>query len=141
MKLVLLKDVKNMGRSGAVVEVSDGYAVNFLIPRKLAVLATASAQAQAKTIENQHAQTKEMHVKMISERLQSLAEGTVTILKKINEKGHLYDAVDAQEIADATALPVEVISLEKPIKEAGVYRVPVSYHGNFGTVSITVSGE
>jgi large subunit ribosomal protein L9 len=141
MKLVLLKDVKNMGRAGTAVDVADGHAINFLIPRKLAILATTAALKQAEAITAQHVEMKNVQAKLIAERLATLSEGSVTILKKVNEKGHLYDAVGAMEIAQATELPLDAIALEKPIKEVGTYDVPVSFGGNFGTVSITVAGE
>ncbi len=141
MKVVLLKDVKNMGRAGSVIDVSDGHAVNLLIPRKLAVLATPSAMKRAEGMSNQEQVEREIHAKLISERLTALSEGIVTITKKANEQGHLYDAVDAKDIAAATELPVNAIHLEKPIKEIGTFDVPVAYGADFGSVKISIVAE
>lgn len=141
MKVVLIKDVKDMGRANSVVEVSDGHAINFLIPRKLAVPATAGAVKHAELKKSQVVEKKELDAKLISDRLAALAEERVVIRKKANEQGHLYDAVDAKEIAEATALPVEAIRIEKPFKELGTFEVPVAYGEDFGKVSITVEAE
>lgn len=141
MKVVLIKDVKDMGRAHSVIEVSDGHAVNFLIPRKLAVPATAGAIKNAEVRKSQVVEKKELDAKLISDRLSALAEERIVIRKKANEQGHLYDAVDAKEIAEATALPVEAIRIEKPFKELGTFDVPVAYGEDFGKVSITVEAE
>lgn len=141
MKVVLLKDVKNMGRAGTAVDVSDGHGQNFLIPNKLAVLATPVALKNAEALTKQYAELKALDAKLITDRLQALSEGSTTIVKKANEKGHLYDAVDAKEIAEATGLPVDAIKLEKPIKEVGSFEIPVAHGADFGKVSITVSAE
>jgi large subunit ribosomal protein L9 len=141
MKVVLLKDVKDMGRAHTTVDVSDGHALNFLIPRKLAVLATAGAVKVADSRVQQVIDRKELDVKLVESRLAALAEGKVTITKKANEQGHLYDGVDATEIAEAAALPVEVIKLERPIKELGTFEVPVAYGDTFGKFSIDIVAE
>jgi large subunit ribosomal protein L9 len=141
MKIVLLKDVKNMGRAGSAHEVSDGHALNMLIPKGMAILATPHALKRAEETSKMDIDRKELDAKLISDRLTALAEETVTIVKKANDKGHLYDAVDAEEIATATALPVDAIHIEKPFKELGTFEVPVSYGGNFGKVSITIEAE
>jgi len=141
MKVVLLKDVKNIGRAGTVQDVSDGHAVNLLIPRKLAVLATPSAMKRAESMASQESERRDMDRKMVEERLAALAEGRTVITKKANEQGHLYDAVDAKDIAEATQLPSDAIDLEKPIKEVGEHDVPVSFGDSFGTVHIVVEAE
>lgn len=141
MKVVLLKDVKNTGRAGTVVECSDGHAQNFLIPRGMAALATPANLKQAELRLKQEGDRKALDVKLIQERLSALAEGKTVITKKANEKGHLYDAVDAADIAKAAELPEEAIKLEKPFKEIGTYDVPVSLGESFGKISITVEAE
>ena len=141
MKVVLIKDVRDLGRAHTTVEVSDGHALNFLIPRKLAVPATASAKKQAEVRVKAVADRRELDVKLVEERLGALAEGAVTILKKANEQGHLYDGVDAAEIAAAAGLPEEVIKIEKPFKELGTFEVPVSYGNAFGKFTLKVEAE
>jgi large subunit ribosomal protein L9 len=141
MKVVLLKDVKDTGRAGSVVECASGHALNFLIPRGMAAIATPANVKQAELREAQARDRKDLDVKLVTDRIAALAEERIVILKKANEKGHLYDAVDAAEIAEATALPVDAISLEKPIKDLGTYTVAVATGGAFGSISITVEAE
>ncbi len=141
MKVVLLKDVKNTGRAGAVIECSDGHAQNMLIPRGLAVVATPANLKIAESRAKQYQDRKELDVKLIESRLNALAEGKITIVKKANEQGHLYDGVDAAEIAAATDLPVEAIKLEKPIKDLGEFAVPVAMGANFGSIVIFIEAE
>src|SRR5690349_3415851 len=141
MKVVLLKDIKKTGKAYSVVEVKDGHALNFLIPRGLAAAAT---EANLKNAELRHKQAKEkeeLDAKLIGERLAALAEERIVFVKKANEKGHLYDAVDAKEIAERTNLPVDALTVEKPFKELGTFDVPVSYGEQFGKISIVIEAE
>jgi large subunit ribosomal protein L9 len=141
MKVVLLKDVRDMGRAGSVLEVSDGHALNMLIPRGLAVLATPVAMKRAEGMKAQHDDKRAVEVALVEERLGALAETRISIIKKANDKGHLYDAVDAKEIAEEAKLPVDSIKLEKPIKEVGVFEIPVAYGENFGAITISIEAE
>ncbi|MBP6868800.1 MAG: 50S ribosomal protein L9 [Candidatus Pacebacteria bacterium] len=141
MKVVLLKDVKDMGRAHTTVEVSDGHAINFLIPRKLAVAATEGALKNASVRVKQVIDRKELDHKLVEERLQALSEGVLEIIKKANEQGHLYDGVDAKELAEVAALPADVIRIEKPFKELGDFEVPVSYGEAFGSFHIRIVAE
>ena len=141
MKVVLLKDVKNVGRAGSIVECSDGHALNFLMPRKMAAPATATNVKQAEQRAQQVIDRKELDVKLIEERLAALAQERLVITKKANEKGHLYDAVDVREIAKAAALPEEANSLEKPLKELGEFEIPVSMGESFGKLTIAIVAE
>lgn len=141
MKVVLLKDVRDMGRAGSVLEVSSGHAMNMLFPKKLAVLATPEAMKKAEQVSKLESERKELDAKLVSDRLSALAEERTVITKKANEKGHLYDAVDATEIAAATQLPEEAIRLEKPIKELGTFEIPVASGKDFGAISIVIEAE
>lgn len=141
MKVVLLKDVKNMGRAHTAIEVSDGHALNFLIPNKLAVPATASSLKLAEQRVKQVVDRKELDMKLVSDRLAQLADEKVTIVKKANEQGHLYDGVDAKEIGEAAQLPEEVIRIEKPFKELGTHEVPVAFGDQFGKFAVEIVAE
>lgn len=141
MKVVLLKDVRDMGRAGSVHDVSDGHGLNMLIPKGLAVLATPVTIKRADAMKQQNDEKRALDAKLIEERLSALAETRISIIKKANEQGHLYDAVDAKEIAEEAKLPVDAIKLEKPIKELGTFEVPVFYGDNFGTITISVEAE
>lgn len=141
MKVILLKDVKGTGRAHEAVEVKDGHALNLLIPRGLAVPATAAGLKQAEQRSARVAEERAVQSKLIEERVAALAEQKLTFTKKANEKGHLYDALDAKEIAAAAELPEDVIRIEKPFKELGMHEVPVAFGEQFGKFSIEIVAE
>ncbi len=147
MKVVLIKDVRDMGRAGSVVEVSDGHAVNFLIPRKMAILATAMAIQQSDKHKKQAEEQRAIEAQLLAQNIASLAEARVVLTMKANEQGHLYEAVTASEIVDAvkasTNLDIEknIIKLEKPIKEVGTFEVPVAVGDIFGKFNIVIEAE
>lgn len=147
MKVILIKDVKGMGRAHSEVEVSDGYALNYLIPKKLAIPATEVAKKEAETRRKQAVDTKAVDAALLTQSLNALAEARIVIKMKTNEKGHLYDAVGESDIVNAineqarVELPDGVIKLEKPIKELGTFEVPVASADTFGKFSITIEAE
>lgn len=147
MKVILIKDVKGMGRAHDEVTTSDGYALNYLIPKKLAIAATPVARQQAESRRKQVVNRSELDAALLTQNIASLAEARIVIKMKANEKGHLYDAVGESDIAKAAKeqahidLPEEVIKLEKPIKEVGIFDIPVSSNDTFGKFSITIEAE
>jgi large subunit ribosomal protein L9 len=129
MKVILLQDVKGQGKKGQLIEASDGYARNFLLPRKLAVEATADAM-----------NTKKMNDKATQERIarekaealetsKKLREMTVVVKAKGGGAGRLFGSVTSQEIADALAqsagikLDKRKIVIADTIKSVGTYTV------------------
>lgn len=147
MKVILLKYVKGIGRENEVVEVADGFALNSLIPQKLAIVATPGAMRSASGRKVSDESRKEIGAQLIKQNFETLAEARIIIRTKVNEKGHLYDAVAAPEIVEAAKrdagveLPEDAIKLEKPIKEVGIHEVPIAFGEHFGKFSITVEGE
>ncbi len=147
MKVILIKDVKGMGRAHEEVNTADGYALNYLIPKKLAIPATAVAKQEAETRRKQVVDRSVIDAALLTQNIASLVEARIVIKMKANEKGHLYDAVGAADIAKAAKeqaridLPEEVIKLEKPIKELGTFDIPVASADTFGKFSITVEAE
>lgn len=144
MKVILLKDVKNMGRAHTVIDASDGHALNFLIPKKLAKPATPGAVKEAELNLKQAKDRKDIDASLLAKNLETLAEARIVIKAKANEKEHLYDAVGEEEILAAIKeqahieLPEGTIRLEKGIKALGIFEVPVSAGENFGKFSITI---
>lgn len=141
MKVILTKDIKGTGRAHTVVDVKDGHALNLLIPRGHAVPATPAAMKHAETHAKRADEQRALSAKIVEERLAALAEGKVTFVKKANEKGHLYDAVDAAEIAEKANLPVDAIRIEKPFKELGEHEVAVAVGEQFGKFTIEIVAE
>ena len=147
MKVILLKDVKGIGRAHETVEAKDGHALNFLIPQKFAVAATLGARVAAESRLKQVSGRKELDKALLAQNIAALAEARIVITAKANEKGHLYNAIGEREIAQAAKeqtridLPEEVIKLDKPFKEVGTFDVPVSAGETFGKFSITIEAE
>lgn len=146
MKVILTRDVKGMGRAHETIEVSDGHALNFLIPGKFAIAATAGATKTAASRKKVSAERKELDVALLKQNIASLADANIVIRAKANEKGHLYNAIGPVEISEAAKgvhidLPEEVIKIEKPFKELGTFEVPVSAGETFGVFNITIEAE
>ncbi len=147
MKVVLLKDVKGVGKAHETVDAKDGYALNMLIPKKMAIAATAGAIKEAEARMRQVKERKDLDKRLLGQILATLAEARIVIKAKVNEKGHLYDAVGEEEIILAAKreagaeLPEGVIKLDKPIKEVGTFEIPVSAGEDFGKFSIIVEAE
>ena len=147
MKVILLKDVKGVGRAHAEVEAADGYALNFLIPKKLAVAATPVAKKEAETRRKQAEDRAAVDTALLAQNIASLAEARIVIKAKANEKGHLYDAVGEPEITRAVKeqarveLPEHALRLEKPLKELGTFTIPVAAGDSFGAFSILIEAD
>lgn len=147
MKIILMRDVKGIGRAHEEVSAADGHALNYLIPKKFAIAATPAAAKEAELRRAQAASHAALGAKLLAENIASLAEARIVVKAKANEKGHLYDAVGAPEIAEAAKrearidLPENAIKLEKPIKELGTFEVPVAAGDAFGKFSITIEAE
>lgn len=147
MKVILLKDVKGIGMAHEAAETKDGYALNCLIPKNLAILATPSAIKEAELRRKQRADRTALDAALVAQNIASLASADIVISVKANEKGHLYDAVGEHEIRTAVKeqtridIPENAIKLEKPIKELGVFDIPISTADAFGKFSITIKSE
>lgn len=147
MKVILLKDVKGIGRSHDVVDAKDGHALNYLIPKKLAISATPMAMKEAELRRKQVVNRAEVNSALLIQNISALAEARIVIKVKANKKGHLYDAIGESDISKAVKeqtridLPEDAIKLEKPIKELGTFDIPVATADTFGKFSITIEAE
>jgi large subunit ribosomal protein L9 len=145
---ILLEDVEDLGQRGTAVDVSPGYLRNYLIPRKLATLATPGALEQAQ----RRAETLERAEKARAEREEEaaslLSKTVLTIHQRAGEDGKLFGSVGAKEIADAIqeARDLRVdrrkIRLEQPIREIGTHMVEIELaDGAVATVKTIVTEE
>lgn len=147
MKVILTKHVKGVGQTHDAVVTADGYALNYLIPNKLAIAATPVAIKEAELRRKQVVDRGALDSVLLAQNIASLADARIVLTMKANEKGHLYDAVGEPEIRAAAKgqahidLPAEAIKLEKPIKELGTFDVPVAAGEVFGKFSITIEAE
>lgn len=148
MKVLLLADVKGQGKKDQIVDVSDGYAKNFLFPRKLAIVADKGAVSVAKNREASK-QYKLDTQKEEAEKLAKAIDGkTITIVADGSSDGRLYGSVTTKDIADAYKKQFGVdidkrkLQLADPIRAYGVYSVEAKiYNGINATVKVAVVGK
>jgi len=133
MKVILLEKVERLGERGDIVEVSDGYARNYLIPRKLAITLTKATLKQFEA-EEQVRKRKEEKEKIKALKLAKKLEGlTLKIEVKTGEEDKLFGAVSSIDLLNALrekGIEIEkgMILLSEPIKTLGTYEVPVKLH-------------
>ena len=146
MKVILMQDVKGQGKKGQLVDVSDGYGRNFLLAKKLAVLATPenlnTIKQQEKARKAQEAAEK-AEAQEIAKKLESL---TVKIVAKAGEGGRLFGAVTAKEVSEALnaqhgiSIAKAKLVLEEPIKSCGGYKIRAKLGYEIsGTVNVLVA--
>lgn len=129
MKVILLQDVKGKGKKGQMLEISDGYARNYLLPRKLAVEATADAVNTKKMNDKAAAEKAAKERAEALEISHKLREMTLVVTAKGGGAGRLFGSVTNQEIADALkaksgiVLDKRKIVIADPIKSVGTYTV------------------
>ena len=149
MEVILREHVDNLGRRGEVVKVADGYARNFLLPRKLALKAT---EGNKKQIERERAKfdAKELEEKKVAEAVVArMASLEIEIARKVGETEALYGSVTSGDIADALAkkgfdIDKRKLHLPEPIKKLGAYDVPLKLHREVTTqlkVKVVAEGE
>lgn len=143
MEVILREDVDHLGIRGELVKVADGYARNFLLPRRLAVAATESNRKIVEQERQAHLR-KEAKLKTESEDLAKLLTGvSITIAQKAGENDQLFGSVTSKDIADGLAaknftIDRKKIHLDDPIKQLGEFKVPLRLHRDV-TVEITVN--
>ena len=147
MKVILLKDVKNLGKKNDVIEVAEGYARNYLIPRGLAAEASAGnlkQREQELATQSRKRQREEEQAQAIAQKLAGLR---LQIKVKAGEGGRLFGSVTSADLAKelerhGIAVDKRRIELEEPIKQVGSYEIPVKlYPGVQATLAVTVVGE
>lgn len=148
MKVILLQDVKGQGKKGQMVEVSEGYARNFLLPRKLAAAATADA-INTMNLKEKARRAEEQRQKAEAEATaEKLKECMVKITAKAGSGGRLFGAVTTKEISEGLMkqyhvdVPKQKLVLEDPIKAFGSYQVKAKLGFEVtGTVFVSVYEE
>jgi large subunit ribosomal protein L9 len=143
MEVILREDIEKLGVRGQMIKVANGYARNFLLPKRLAVAATA---ANKKIVEQErHAHLRrEAKLKSEAEELGKLLSGVaVTISQKAGEQDQLFGSVTAKDIAEALekqdfTIERRKIHLAEPIRQIGEFKVPVRLHRDV-TVEIGVN--
>ena len=134
MKVVLRDDVENLGTRGDVLDVADGYARNYLVPRGLAMKATKGVLAQAESMRRSRAAKEARDREAAQAQASQLAGTRLEIKARAGVEGKLFGSVTTSDIADAlkAQFGVEIdrrrIGLDEPVKEISEVEVPVKLH-------------
>ena len=147
MKVILRRDYESLGKIGETIIVKDGFARNFLIPRKIAYPATDGSLRALEEEKKQHLKRAQKELREAEKLSQELDKISVTIKMKVGEDDKLFGSVTSQVVADALkekgfTLDKRAIEVAEPIKALGIYTIPVKLHsGVTGKVKIWVVRE
>jgi large subunit ribosomal protein L9 len=134
MNVILLKDVADLGGKGDIVEVSNGYARNYLLPKKMAMKATEGAIKQADKIRQMRIEAEARAKDEAEELARNLVGSRVVIAARSGDEGKLFGSVGTHDIAEAVKkfsgveVPSAIISIPEPIKEIGLHEVTLHPH-------------
>jgi len=144
MKVIFLQDVPKVGKRHDVKEINDGYVMNFLLPRKLAVPATPQAVAELEKRKKNIEIEREVQTDLLLKNLEEIKGKVVIIKGKANPQGSLFKAIHKKEIVEEmhqqhhAEISEEFIVLEKPIKEVGEFEIPISIKGKNSSFKLVV---
>ncbi|MGB1890243.1 MAG: 50S ribosomal protein L9 [Candidatus Latescibacterota bacterium] len=135
MKVILLRDVESLGSAGEVVQVKSGFARNFLIPQRQALVASDTNVAQFESKRKQHAAVSERERRAAEAIAKQLEADSLTAQVRVGEEDRLFGSVTVQNIADLLAekdydIDRRAIQLEEPIRALGVYTIDVRLHAD-----------
>lgn len=147
MKVILVKDVKNVGKAGEVVNVSDGYGRNYLIPKGLAIEATESNLEMLNEKKKAEERKKQQELEQAKELAQKLSKVGVTLKVKAGDKGKLFGSVTSKDVEEALKekgfeIDKKKIVLPENIKTTGTYYAEIKlYQGITAKVQLDVVAE
>lgn len=131
-RVIFLQNIRNVAQIGDIKEVADGYARNFLLPRKLAVLANDNNLKIAERLKDKRALEAQKEEEIIAGLIEKLTNYTLNIERAANEDGTLYDGLDSAEVSGQLKkehffIEPEQIILEAPLKKTGSYEVEIRF--------------
>jgi large subunit ribosomal protein L9 len=147
MEIILRQDYEQLGKTGEIVKVKDGFARNYLIPQGIAYLATAANKKRYENDMQQQSQLQARDLKKAEDLSAKLENVSCTLTVQVGEEDKLFGSVTSQNIADELAnqgfeIDKRKILLEEPIKSLGIYSVPVKLHSDVeSTVKVWVVKE
>ena len=148
MKVLLIKDVKTLGKAGEIKEVADGYGKNFLIGKGLALLATTEVLNKWKSEQKKQAEKEAKEIADAKELAEKLNATKLTIKHKIGANGHLIGSVTNKEISESLEQQFSIIidkkhiSVDKKFKSVGIYEVDCKLgHSIHATLKVDIIGE
>lgn len=134
MKVILTQPVETLGAKGDVVDVSDGYARNYLVPRKLAVKASAGALKQADSMRVAREEAERRALESAQQLAESLAGTRVVVAARAGDSGNLFGSIGATDVAAAivkfTGIDIDrrIVDIAQPIKEIGLHEIRLTPH-------------
>lgn len=140
MKIILLKDVAKIGKRYETKDVADGFAVNSLLPRGLAIPATSENIKKISVEVAREAGEKKLHEELLAKELEKIEGKTVVYEGKTNAKGHLFAGLHAKDIAQKINIDPSYIVLDKPIKETGDHTIKIKAGNKTTSFVLTVRG-
>ncbi len=144
MKIILLKDIKNVGKKFDIKDVNDGHALNMLIPRGLAVPATASAIKRVEADKAQIAGEMKVQHELLVQNIKAIEATTLTISGKANEKGHLFAGIHGDVIVKELHAQARIeidpsfIQLEHPLKTVGEHVITIQAEGKKADLKVVI---
>jgi len=144
MKIILLKDIKNVGKKFDIKDVNDGHAQNMLIPRGLAVPATASAIKNVESEKAKNAGEMKVQHELLVQNIKAIEATTLTISGKANEKGHLFAGIHADELVKQLHAQARIeiepsfVQLEHPLKTVGEHVVSIKAGGKSAELKVVI---
>jgi large subunit ribosomal protein L9 len=146
MKVIFLQDVARVGKRHDIKEINDGYAMNFLFPRKLAEPATPKAVADLETRKKNIEIEREVQTDLLLRNLQEIKGKVLHMKGRADETGHLFSGIRPRDIVDAMKaehkadIAEGAIKLDRPIKEVGEYEIPIEMQGKHSYFNLMVEG-
>lgn len=131
MKVIFLQDIPRVGKKYDIKEVNDGYAINFLFPKKWASLATPKTIAEIERHKKEIVIEREVQEELLIKNLEEMKGKTIIIKAKADEKGHLFSVIHKKMMTEAmdkechVQIDEKFIVLEKQIKEIGEFEIPI----------------
>lgn len=134
MKLILTDDVNDLGKRGDVVDVADGYARNFLLPRKKAIKANEGALAQAESIREARIETERREKEAAENIATQLVGSRVVLAAQAGDEGQLYGSVGVSDVVEGIQrftgieLSAKQLEISEPIKAIGLHEIQIKVH-------------
>ena len=145
MKVILTQDIKGVGKKDEIINANDGYARNFLFPKKLAVPADSKNMSLLQGRKDSANYKKEQEIEKANEIKEKLSKIMLTIKVKAGENGKIFGSITSKEIATELKIQKNIeidkkkINLKEPIKELGTFNIEIKlYEGVIGTLKINI---
>ncbi len=130
MKIILLNDINKLGSTGDVLNVKDGYARNYLLPRKFAIVATPANMKQLQSIKEKALNEKEQNLQQLKMVADAINYAEILFVRKVDENGHLYGSVSESDIVHSLAekgieVQRNMVEMEHHLKDIGEFKVQI----------------